>query len=145
MNQKTTSRITQVVTPTLAQGEQIEMIEAAQIGKVSAKRRIATTAAVSIATAGTVMIALKPQPWYLVLTNERLIFVENKRGIVGKIAAAARRENVTAEALRPHLLTLSMNVTIDGTPQRFSWGRAQPGMASRVSAALATPGEVPAA
>jgi hypothetical protein len=145
MNQKTTSRITQVVAPSLVQGEQIEMIEAAQIGKVSAKRRIATTAAVTIATAGTVMIALKPQPWYLVLTNQRLIFVENKRGIVGKIAAAARRENVTAEPLQAHVLTLSMNVTIDGTPQRLSWGRAQPGMARRVAAALTALSEEPAA
>jgi hypothetical protein len=145
MNQRTTSRLTQVVTPTLAPGEQIEMIEGALVGKISAKKRLAVTAAVTVASAGTVMVALKPQGWYLVLTNQRLIFIENKRGIVGKIAAAARRENVTAEPLRGHFLTLSMNVTIDGTPQRFSWGRAQPGMARRVAAALAAPGQVPAA
>jgi hypothetical protein len=145
MNQRTTSRITQVVTPALAPGEQIEMIEAAQVGKISAKKRLAVTAAVSVATAGTVMIALKPQAWYLVLTNQRLIFVENKRGIVGKVAAAARRENVTAEPLQGHFLTLSMNVTIDGTPQRLSWGRAQPGMARRVAAALTALGQASAA
>jgi hypothetical protein len=145
MNQRTTSRLTQVVTPTLAPGEQIEMIEAAQVGKISAKKRLAVTAAVSVATAGTVMIALKPQAWYLVLTNQRLIFVENKRGIVGKVAAAARRENVTSEPLQGHFVTLSMNVTIDGTPQRLSWGRAQPGMARRVAAALTALGQASAA
>jgi hypothetical protein len=144
-NQKTTSRCAQVVTPILAEGEQIEMVEAAQVGKVSAKRRIATTAAVTIATAGTVMIALKPAAFYLVLTNQRLIFVQNFRGRVGKIAAAVPRAAVTAEPLRGHMLTLSMNVTIDGTAQYFSWGRAQPGMARRVAEALTAAGEVPAA
>lgn len=137
MNQKTTSRCTQVVAPALAEGEQVEMVEAVQIGKVSAKKRVATAAVVSVATAGTVMVALKPRPFYLILTNQRLIFVENLRGRVGKIAAAAPRATVTAEPLRGHLLTLSMNVTIDGTPQRFSWGRAQADMAKRVATALA--------
>lgn len=81
-------------------GERIELAEAVQIGKVSAKRQIATSAAVTIGTAGMVMVALKPRPFYLILTNQRLIFVENLRGGVGKIVAAARREAVTAEPLR---------------------------------------------
>lgn len=144
MNQKTTSRCSQLVASKLADGEQIEMVEAVQIGKVSAKKRIATTAAVSIATAGTVMIALKPRPFYVVITNRRIFFIENLRGLVGKIAAVVARDAVTAEPLQAHLLTLSMNVTIDGTPQRFSWGRAQPGMARRVAAALTARGKAPA-
>ena len=44
MNQKTTSRCTQAVAPTLSQGEQIELAEAVQIGKVSVKRQAATAA-----------------------------------------------------------------------------------------------------
>jgi len=143
MNQKTTSRCTQVVTPALSQDEQIEMVEAVQIGKVSVKKQAATAAAVSIATAGTVMVALKPRPFYLILTNQRLILVGNNRGRVGNIAAAAPWSVISAEPLRAHFLTLSMNVTIDGTPQRFSWGRIQGGMARRVATALTESGNHP--
>lgn len=145
MNQRTTSRCTQVVAPTLAEGEQVQMVEAVQIGKVSAKQQIAASAIVGVATAGTVVVALKPRPFYLVVTNQRLIFLNNLRGRVGTIAAAAPLTAVTAEPLRPHLLTLSMNVTINSTPQRFSWGRAQASMARRVADALTQASTAPAA
>jgi hypothetical protein len=145
MNQKTTSRCTQVIAPALAEGEQIEMVEAVQIGKVSAKKQVAASAAIGIATAGTVIVALRPRPFYLILTNQRLILIDNLRGRVGKIAAAAPRDVVIAEPLRTHLLTLSMNVTIAGTPQRFSWGRVQAGMARRVAGAIGLPGIASAA
>jgi hypothetical protein len=145
MNQKATSLCTQVVAPTLTQGEQIEIVEAVQIGKVSAKKQIATSAIVGVATLGHVVVALKPRPFYLVVTNQRLIFINNLRGRVGKIAAAVPRSVIVTEPLRPHLLTLSMNVTMNGTPQRFSWGRAQAGMARRVAAALNSETKLPAA
>jgi hypothetical protein len=145
MNQRSTSLCTQVVAPTLSAGEQIEMVEAVQIGKVSAKKQLATSAIVGVATLGTVMVALKPRAYYLVLTNQRLILINNLRGRVGKLAAAVPRSVIATEPLRPHLLTLSMNVTINGTPQRFSWGRAQAGMARRVSDALNSATKAPAA
>lgn len=107
-----------------------------QIGKVSAKRQIATSAAVAVATAGVVMVALRPRAYFLVLTDQRLILIENLRGRVGKIMAVIPRNTIKAEPLRGHLLTLSMNVTIGETPQRFSWGRAQTSMARRVATAL---------
>jgi hypothetical protein len=116
------------------------MVEAVQIGKVSVKKQAATAAAVSIATAGTVVVALKPRPFNLVLTNQRLILVGNLRGRVGTVVAAAPRSVISAEPLRAHFLTISMNVTIDETPQRFSWGRIQGGMARRVAAALTSSG-----
>lgn len=123
INQTTTSRCTRIVIPTLVSGEQLEIVEAVQIGKVSAKRRAAIMAAVSIATAGTVMVALKPRAYYLVLTNQRLILLENLRAGVGRIVAVAPRNAISSERTRAHLPILSMIVTIDGTPQRFSWGR----------------------
>lgn len=113
------------------------MVEAVQIGKVSAKKQAAVSAAVGLATAGMVMVALRPRAYYLILTNQRLVLVANLRGRVGKIVAAAPRDAVSAEPLHGHLLTLSMSVTIDGIPQRFSWGRMQSGMARRVAMALA--------
>jgi hypothetical protein len=137
MHQRITSSCTQVVAPTLAPGEQVEMVEAVQIGKVSAKKQAAVSAAVGLATAGMVMVALRPRAYYLILTNQRLVLVANLRGRVGKIVAAAPRDAVSAEPLHGYLLTLSMSVTIDGIPQRFSWGRMQSGMARRVAMALA--------
>jgi hypothetical protein len=145
MNQTTTSRCTKVVGPALTAGEQIELVEAVQIGKVSAKKQLAASAIVGIATAGTVIVALRPQAYYLILTNQRLILLHNNRGLVGKIAGAMPRQAITAEPLKPHFLTLSMDVTISGQPQRFSWGRAQAGMARRVADALAAAGSPPAA
>jgi hypothetical protein len=41
-----------------------------------------------------------------------------------------------AEPLQGHALTLSMQVDIAGTQYRFSWGRAQAGMARKVAAAM---------
>ena len=136
MNQKTTSRCIQVVAPTLAPGEEIELVEAVQIGKVSAKRRVATAAAVGAATAGMVIVSVKPRGYFLILTSQRLVLVGNRQGRVGTIVAAVPRQVISAGPLRGHLLTFSMDVIMDGTPQRFSWGRAQPGMARRVAMAL---------
>jgi hypothetical protein len=136
MNQKSTVRCTEVVAPALAPDEQIEIVEAVQIGKVSAKKRAGVAAAVGIATAGMVIASVKPRPYYLILTNQRLILIANLRGRVGKIVATAPRSLISAGPLRAGLLTIFMTVTIDGTTQRFSWGRFQGGMARRVAEAL---------
>lgn len=138
MNKTATSRCTELVTPALQSDERIELVEAVQIGKISAERQVATAVAVAVATAGIVMVALKPRPYFLVLTDQRLILIENLRGRVGKMVAAIPRSAISAEPLRAHLLTLSMEVTLGGTPQHFSWGRVQTGMARRIAAALST-------
>jgi hypothetical protein len=144
MNQKTTQRCTQVVAASLAPGEQIEMIEVAQIGKVSAKKQLgisAASVAVGVVTGGTLLVALKPRAYFLILTNERLFLVDNLQGSVGKkIVSAIPRNLISAGPVRTHLLTISMEVTVDGTPHKFSWGRFQGGMARRVAAALGAPG-----
>jgi hypothetical protein len=140
MNQKTTARCQQQVASALAPGEQIVLIEAVQIGKVSAKKQAgiaAASIAVGVATGGTLIVALKPRAFYLVLTNQRLILIDNLRGRVGKVAAAYPRDQVSVQPLHSHLLTISMEVTMAGTPYRFSWGRVQGGMARKVADALA--------
>jgi hypothetical protein len=131
MNQKTTQRCTQVVAASLAPGEQIEMIEVAQIGKVSAKKQLgisAASVAVGVVTGGTLLVALKPRAYFLILTNERLFLVDNLQGSVGKkIVSAIPRNLISAGPVRTHLLTISMEVTVGG-------------MARRVAAALGAPG-----
>jgi hypothetical protein len=135
MNEKTTQKCHHLVT--LAPGEQITLTEAVQIGKVSAKKQIATSAVVGVLTAGTVLVSLKPAAFYLVLTNQRLILIGNNRGLVGNVALTAPLEQVTvADPLHGHALTMSMQVDIAGTQYRFSWGRAQAGMARKVAAAI---------
>ena len=136
MNQKTTDRCQQAVAASLAQDEQIELTEAVQIGKVSAKKQVATSLAVGLATGGALIVSLKPAPFYVVLTNQRLILIQNLTGRVGKVVASAPRSRISAGPLQSHLLTLSMQVTIDGSEHRFSWGKAQGGMARTVAAAL---------
>jgi hypothetical protein len=135
MNEKTTQKCNRLVT--LAPGEQITLTEAVQIGKVSAKKQIATSAVVGVLTAGTVLVSLKPAAFYLVLTNQRLFLIGNNRGLVGNVALVVPLDQVTvAEPLQGHALTLSMQVDIAGTQYRFSWGRAQAGMARKVAAAM---------
>jgi hypothetical protein len=136
MNQKTAAKCQQLVASSLGAGETIELTEAAQIGTVSAKKQVATQLAATIATGGALIVHLKPAAFYLVLTNQRLFLIENRRGLVGKVVAAIPRAQISAEPLRSGALTLSMQVTIDGTVQRFSWGRAQAGMARTVADAL---------
>jgi hypothetical protein len=137
VNQKTTARCEQLVASLLAPGETVELAEAAQIGKISAKRQLATQLAVAAATAGTVAVHVKPAAFYLVVTNQRLFLIENRRGLVGKVVTALPRTQINAGPLRSGPLNLSAEVTIDGTTHRFSWGRFQGRMARSVTAALA--------
>jgi hypothetical protein len=140
MNQKTTARCQQQVASTLAPGEQVELVEGVQIGKVSAKKQAGLAAgsiAVGVATGGTLIVALKPRAFYLVLTNKRLILIDNMRGRVGKVAAACPRDQVSVQPLHTGLLTISTEATMAGAPYRFSWGRVQGGMARKVTDALA--------
>jgi len=129
MNKNTSDRCAHVIAPMLAAGEQIELIEAVQIGKVSAKSQIAASAVVGLATAGTVIVALRPQAYFLVLTNQRFVLIDNLRGRVGQVVSAVPRSSVSAGPLRSKGLTLGMDVTIDGTELWFSWGWVQGKMA----------------
>jgi hypothetical protein len=60
-------RIKKAATPLLQPGESIEVATVAAVGKVSAKRQIATAAITAIVTAGTVTaVAYAPKrPWSL--------------------------------------------------------------------------------
>jgi hypothetical protein len=146
MNKRKADRCAALVAPELVAREQIQMIEATQIGKVSAKRQLATAVIAGIASAGTLMVTVRPRLYFLVLTDLRLFLVENNDGRVGKkILGVVPREAISAGPLRGHILTLSMEVTMEGVPYRFGWGRAQVKMARRVAEALAAPVSAPGA
>ncbi|MCX5209121.1 hypothetical protein OG689_07445 [Kitasatospora sp. NBC_00240] len=141
MNDKSTRKCLAVVTPALAAQERIELVDVLQIGRVSAKRRVATAALVGAVSGGTVLVAVQPRAYFMVLTDRRLYLVDNHNGTVGRsIVSATPRDKITAGPLRKHLLTLSMEVRFTGVaePSRFSWGRLQSRTALAIADALTT-------
>jgi hypothetical protein len=141
MNKKKAERCVSRVAHLLVDREQVQMVEGAQIGKVSVKRQLATAAVVGIASGGMMTAVVRPRAFWLILTDLRLFLVENNNGSVGKrVLGEFPREAIQAGSLRTHILTRSMEVTIAGTPYKFSWGRLQGKMPDRVAEALARPG-----
>jgi hypothetical protein len=141
MNKKKAERCVSRVAHLLVDREQVQMVEGAQIGEVSVKKQLATAAVVGIATGGMMTAVVRPQAFWLILTDLRLFLVQNNNGSVGKrILGEFPREAVQAGPLRTHILTRSMEVTIAGTPYKFSWGRLQGKMPDRVAEALSRPG-----
>ncbi|MEV4614086.1 hypothetical protein AB0K43_16050 [Kitasatospora sp. NPDC049258] len=140
MNQKYAQKCLAVVAPAFAPGEQVTLVESVAIGKVPAGRQVAAAALAGVVSGGTVLVAVKPRAYYLVLTDRRMYLVDNVNGRVGRsIVSATPREKITAGPLRKHLLTLSMEVRFEGAaaPSRFSWGRVVAGSARAVAEALA--------
>ena len=139
VSSRVTAKCERVVAPALAPGEQITMIDVVQLGKVSAKRRVATAAVAGIASGGLLMLSVKPRPYLIALTDRRVFLVDYGHTNVGKgIALAFDRMAMTAGPLTGHLLTVSMQIDLaePSASYRFSWGRAQGKTARRVAAAL---------
>lgn len=104
----------EAVTPLLVAGERIELTDTANIGSVSVKRQVLTTALVGVLTAGTVIATVQPRPMYWVLTDQRLLFFDGKTatGKPGKLLMALPRELVTAEPLSKALLGLGLKTVL---------------------------------
>ncbi|GHF70603.1 hypothetical protein GCM10010218_59830 [Streptomyces mashuensis] len=95
-----------------------------------------------LVTGGMATVAVKPAAYFFVLTNHRLILLGNHNGRVGqRVEGVLPRAQMHAGPLRTHLLTMSMDVSVDGAPApyRFSWGRAQGALARQAAAAIAAP------
>jgi hypothetical protein len=118
MNDRRTRQLLESATPLLTQGEQIELTSLANIGSVSLKRQLVTTALVGALTAGTVIATVQPRPMYLALTDRRLLFFDGKTatGKPGKLLMALPRELITAAPLGKALLGLGVKtvLTIEG-------------------------------
>jgi hypothetical protein len=72
-------RINKAATPLLEPGEVIEVATVAAVGKVSAKRQIATVAVTAILTAGTVTAVAYTKKRPIVLTNRLAALPRRKR------------------------------------------------------------------
>lgn len=136
---KITERCTRLVAPSLGPGEEIVIVGAMMIGKVSAKRQIATAVAAGVLSGGTMAAVVLPATYFAVLTNQRLILINNYKGTVGKVHSVIDRRRLRAGPLRPGVLTFSMQLMVDGTPHKVSFGRAYPARARQMAAVLAQP------
>jgi hypothetical protein len=96
-------RIKKAATPLLEPGEVIEVATVAAVGKVSAKRQIATAAITAIVTAGTVTAVAYAPKRPMVLTNRRLLFLD-ANDLTGrpqeKLVGELNREGLRAQRQR---------------------------------------------
>ena len=96
-------RIKKAATPLLQPGEVIEVATVAAVGKVSAKRQIATAAITAIVTAGTVTAVAYAPKRPMVLTNRRLLFLDANQ-LTGrpqeKLVGELNREGLRAQRQR---------------------------------------------
>ena len=96
-------RIKKAATPLLEPGELIEVATVAAVGKVSAKRQIATVAVTAILTAGTVTAVAYAQKRPMALTNRCLLFLDANE-LTGrpleKLVGAIAREGLRAQRQR---------------------------------------------
>lgn len=96
-------RIKKAATPLLQPGESIEVATVAAVGKVSAKRQIATAAITAIVTAGTVTAVAYAPKRPMVLTNRRLLFLDANE-LTGrpqeKLVGELNREGLRAQRQR---------------------------------------------
>ena len=119
MNQKRFELVKQAAAPHLQDGEQVEISAYANIGRVSAKRRVATAAAVGVATAGLVLVSVHPRRTYLAMTNQRLLFfdAETMSGRPGKLLLTLPRPAVTVANVKKGMATLQAELTVAGQDQ----------------------------
>lgn len=66
----------EAATPLLSEGERVELITCANVGSVSARRKVATAVVVGLASAGTLIASVRPRQMYIVLTDRRLLFFD---------------------------------------------------------------------
>jgi hypothetical protein len=118
MNNRRRQQLLDSVKPVLTGGEHVELTGMANVGSVSAKRQVVTTAVVGALTAGTVIATVQPRPTYWVLTDQRLLFFDGKTatGKPGKLLMTVPRELVTASPLSKAILGLGLKalLTIQG-------------------------------
>ena len=119
MNDKRAQQAAEAAAPHLHADEQIEVTAYASIGRVSVARRAATAAVVGAATAGLLVVSVRPRKAYLLMTNQRLVFLDGDTmsGRPGKLLLALPRPAVTVTSVKKGLLTLTAELGIQGQDQ----------------------------
>ena len=141
MKPKLAARCTAVVEPHLEPGEQIVLCSSAVIGKVPLKKQIGVAAVAAIATAGMLMVAVRPHACFLVITDRRVFMLVNRRGRLGGVEAVLDRNGLTIDPIRRHVTTISATVHLAGSDEtvRLGWGGFQRAKGQRIIDALREP------
>jgi hypothetical protein len=141
LNDKKAGRAVAVATPLLQVGEQIELVSIANVGSVSVARRAATAAVAGVLSGGILMVSVRPRSFYLVLTNQHLLFFNAD-------TASGRPEKKAAMCLPRHalrvsepkrgLLTATFQMTISGDERGLKFVFPLPARddAARIAAAV---------
>jgi hypothetical protein len=145
MADKRQQQLDQVVSPLLQEGERVEYVTPARVGQVRAKSQLALMAISTIVTLGLVTVYLRPKGYYLVLTNQRLMFIGINRGTgkpVPGVAMQLPRDGLTATQPRSRL-AITYRVTAPGAaPLKLAFGQPQrrdaKGLAAAIGAAQPT-------
>lgn len=114
MNSKRRQRLLDNVGPLLEADERVEVTALGTVGSVSAGRKIATAAVVGVLTGGTVMALVTAKPMYMVVTDRRILFVEqNPTGGPGKkVLMTVHRGGVSVSAPKKGMFGLTMVVEL---------------------------------
>jgi len=117
MNQKNRNLLDEVLEQFLREDERVELACLANVGTVSAKRQITTAAVVGIASAGMLMVAVRPVTRYVVLTNQRLLLLAGSASgkptstLVGELP----RRLLSSTDYKSHL-KVTFHIVIEGAP-----------------------------
>jgi hypothetical protein len=114
MNKRRSQQLATIAGPILVQGEQIRCTTMANVGSVSAKRKLLTTALVGVLSAGTVIAVVQPRPMYCVLTDQRILYFDGKTstGKPGKLLMSLPLALVTATPPAKALLGLGFKIEL---------------------------------
>jgi hypothetical protein len=137
------NRVQQVVaaaTPHLQRDERIEIVAFANVGRVSVKRRVATTAAAAALTGGILIVNVRPRKTYLTITSQRLVFfnADTAIGRPGKLLFTLPRALVTISEAKKGVLMMKADLAVEGQDQglRLTFPRVAFDDGNRVLSAL---------
>jgi hypothetical protein len=169
VNRRTERRCLDLLASELFLGENVEVMGIVQIGKLFTRQRLVTAVATGVGAllgaaavtkalgatfggtgavpigaviAGAMAVTLQPPAFCLILTSRRLLLVPLHRGrVVNRVVTAVPHGRVYVGPLQRRALTYAIDVTFDGTTQRFRWGRLQRGHRSTTAGLqrIATP------
>lgn len=122
MSGKFDKKVARVATPFLGPGEQIEVSTFVALGRVSAKRQLATAAVAGVLSGGMLIVSVQPKKYYLAVTNFRLLFFSQGTATgrpEKKLAMQVPRHLLLAGEVTKGLLTAQFNVAVEGQESGF--------------------------
>jgi hypothetical protein len=118
MRKKQQEQLLQDITPVLWDGEQVELMTAARVGKPRRRKQFLVLAITAIVTLGMYSVWVTAESYFVVLTNRRLMCFDVHRGrrrLRGGPAMQFPREHLTAT--KPHSrLAVTFRVIQRGEP-----------------------------